>query len=117
MAPTEHDDKLQAIVTRLDEESLCLRTRGIEVVSAAGQPMVTIKATDFGGSLALHAGSGEEAAAIGVDENCSGVLVVRDPAGVALAGLQIRDGRGELHTVSTAGGTCSVGPGRTPATD
>lgn len=110
-------EALQAIITIMDAESSCLRTRAIEVVNAAGQPMVSIRASDCGGSLSIRAGSGEEAVAIGTDENCSGVLVVRDPAGLATAGLQIRDGRGELLTGSTTGETCVVGPGRAPAKD
>lgn len=107
-------EALQAIVKRLDEESRCFRTRGIEVVNAAGQPMVTIKATDFGGSLALRAGSGEEAVDIGVNEDSCGIMVARDPGSGAMAGLHVTGGCGELLTVSKTGHTCSVAPAALP---
>ena len=74
--------------------------------------MVTIKATDFGGSIVVLAGSGEEAAEMSVDENCGGVLMVRDPARIAIAGLHIQLGNGELITRSSTGNSCSVGTGR-----
>ena len=114
---------MQAIKTRLDDESRCFRTRAIEVVDAAGRPMVSIRANDSGGAFEILTGSGDEAIGMGVQENGCGVLVVRDPlsarpaSGVALAGLHIQDGGGELFTMSTSGRTCAVGTGRSARRD
>lgn len=98
-------------------EAAHLRVGSIEVVNNRGEPMVAITATDIGGSVLIRAGSGEEVGGLVVDERSCGALVIRDPSGAALVGIQIRAGRGELLTMSNQGETCAIGPGRPAKND
>ena len=89
-----------------------LHVRGIHVVNAAGDPMVSISALHSGGAIVIRDGAGKEIAALGVTEGGHGVVVVKGPSGAAIAALQIRQSQGELLTCSDAGEICQVSPGR-----
>ncbi|MCH8852843.1 MAG: hypothetical protein IID41_09370 [Planctomycetes bacterium] len=106
-----------ALESRQADESGYLHVRGIHVVNAAGDPMVSISARHSGGAIVIRNGAGKEIAAIGSDENGKGLVVVKDPAGRAVAGLQIRRSIGELITSSNAGEICQVSPGRPAGRD
>ena len=106
-----------ALESRQADESGYLHVRGIHVVNDAGDPVVSISALHSGGAIVIRNGAGEEIAAICSDENCAGVLGVKDPVGLAVAGLQICAGRGELLTMSNQGEICQISPGRPTQND
>ena len=103
----------EAITT---SEAAHLRVGGLDIIGA-GQPMISLRANNFGGVIVVRNGSGQEVAAIGNDESGQGTVVVKDPAGLAVAGLQICAGRGELLTMSNQGEICQVSPGRPAKND
>ena len=106
-----------ALEAREADESGYLHVRGIHVVNAQGDPMVSISALHSGGAIVIRNRIGQELGAFGVDENSCGVLAIRDPAGAAIAALQIRQSRGELLTCSNAGEICQISPGRPTKND
>ena len=94
--------QLAEVAEALEELRTCVRTRGLIVEDAAGEPRIAVLADsiDDGPALVVHNADGKQVARVGVDAARAGAVSVCDAGGRVRAAIGVQDGVGRVVTVA-----------------